>query len=514
MSDQDLETADLEVEEEGGSGGAESGFPKVAKRFEDKGHNAFDDPAYYKTILSDGSELAKRLHANFQKYSACKDPKDKPVFRQQVSTVFWDFLGNVAKNAGGTLPRPKKYLLRFAMLHPGLLSAETRQMFSKVIDTNTLNQPVYYLDEWFGMIGRGDILPSTTDEAPVANSNTSARLTQLLEKANGKMEGTKGILRSKERERQVLEEKLRNDSEKILAERNQAVFEDVRSTYTDSEKRTLIEIQETCKSLIKCDREIDNMLKDYTDCEDDLRTIKGKIAEEGGRPANLDTQSVDTEFGTVRQLAKMTVGRQGNGFPILTGEFYHNLANSVGIRENVISILSWIESIDGDAFIRVYKNKPGRVVPYVILIPSYGDNGWCWQPMDKNNKATGRGRVCVPMYPKNLTIAVLTAIADFRWQAAKEKAAYMWMEEGVTGNYYQWFQNQKLKGDVRMYFIQDYILWMTKEAEGVQKLDKELRGTFWRYLPFTQAVKEKLKDRNLIYQELYQRDLNRAKSDM
>jgi hypothetical protein len=54
---------------------------------------------------------------------------------------------------------------------------------------------------------------------------------------------------------------------------------------------------------------------------------------------------------------------------------------------------------------------------------------------------------------------------------------------------------------------------MTKEAEGIQKLDKEVRGIFWRYMPFAQAVKEKLKGRSLIYQELCQRDLNRATSD-
>jgi hypothetical protein len=149
-----------------------------------------------------------------------------------------------------------------------------------------------------------------------------------------------------------------------------------------------------------------------------------------------------------------------------------------------------------------------------MLLPTYGDRGVCWEPVDKHNKATGRGRCACPMYPKNLSIAVLTAIADYRWQAAKEKASYYWMEEGLTGNYYQWFQAEKLKGDVRTYFIQDYLLWMTKESDGVSKLPKDVRGTFWRYMPFTQPVKEKLKDRSLIYQELYQRDLNRAKSDL
>jgi len=117
------------------------------------------------------------------------------------------------------------------------------------------------------------------------------------------------------------------------------------------------------------------------------------------------------------------------------------------------------------------------------------------------------------MYPKNLQIAVLTAVADLRWQVAKEKASYYWMEEGLTGHYYQWFDLQKLKGDVKDYFINDYVLWITKESEGVQRLDKEVRAVFWRHMPFPQEIKDKLKTRSMIYQELCQRDMNRAMSD-
>jgi hypothetical protein len=88
------------------------------------------------------------------------------------------------------------------------------------------------------------------------------------------------------------------------------------------------------------------------------------------------------------------------------------------------------------------------------------------------------------------------------------------MEEGLTGNYYQWFAAKKFKGDLKEFFINDYILWMTKESEGTQKLDKEVRAIFWRYMPFPQEIKEKLKTRSFAYQELCQRDLNRAKSDL
>jgi hypothetical protein len=212
-------------------------------------------------------------------------------------------------------------------------------------------------------------------------------------------------------------------------------------------------------------------------------------------------------------MTKMTIGRQGNHFPVLTAEYYHCANDDLGTRENVIAMLAWIESVDPEAFCRVYKNRLNRIVPYVVLIPSYGDSGMCWEPYDRHNRATSRGRIAVPMYSKSLQIAVLSAVGDLRWQVAKEKASFYWMEEGITGNYYQWFTKMKMKGDLKDAFIQDYITWLTKESEGTQKLDKELRGAFWRHIPFSQPVKEKLKTRNFTYQELYQRDVNRSMSD-
>jgi hypothetical protein len=275
----------------------------------------------------------------------------------------------------------------------------------------------------------------------------------------------------------------------------------------------LAEIQELSKNLLKADRELETSIREFYQAESEFNILNQKAEEEGATAATVDLGAVDAEFDTVRQMSKMTVGRQGNHFPILTGDYFHCGPNDVGIRENVISLLARIESIDPEAYCRVHKNKLNRIVPYVLLIPTYGDFGFCWEPFDRFNRATSRARVVVPMYPKNLYVAMLTAVADLRWQVAKEKASYYWMEEGITGHYYQWFQGQKLKGDIKEYFIQDYILWITKESEGIQKLDKALRGSFWRYMPFSQEVKEKLKNRNLVYQELYQRDLNRAMSD-
>jgi hypothetical protein len=488
------------------------GFPEVKKRFEPAPHNVFNDPNYYKTALSGEGDIAQRVHAILQKYLNAKDPKDRSVYRQQFITAYWEFLLGIAKKAPGNLPAPKKFLLRFNLLHPTFIDGETRNFFAKIVVDNEMNQPVYYLDEWFKAIGTGVIRNSTTDEVRIAKNNSQIRLQQLLEKAMGKLDGSRSLLKVKEEERRGLEKKLQDRVSIIFEHSPLDGFGEISSCYTDAQKRIFGEIQEVMKALLRTDHEQDLFLKDYYQAQADVQTLRDKVEEEGGAIA-VDVRAVDTEFETIRQMAKLTIGRQGNHFPILSGEYFHCGPNDVGFRENIIAQLTLIESIDPEAFCRSYKNRLNRIVPYVVLIPSYGELGICWEPFDRFNRATSRGRIAIPMYPKNLYISLLAAVADLRWQVAKEKASYYWMEEGLTGNYYQWFTARKFKGDVKEYFIQDYIIWMTKEADAIQKLDKEVRGIFWRYMPFSKAVKDKLKNRSYVYQELYQRDVNRSLSD-
>jgi len=487
-------------------------FPEITKRLEDIPHVTFEDPNYYKIALSGEGDIAQRVHVNLQKYLKAQDPKDRSVYRQQLIVAYWEFLINVARKTPGTLSDQKKYLLRFGLLHPTLLSEEFRTFFSQIIIENTYNQPVYYLDEWFRAVGNGTIRNSTTDEVRVAKNNNTIRLQQLMERAQGKLDGAKALLKSKDEERLIMERTLVERISQITDHFPITGLPEINNCYTDVQKRIFAEVQELMKSLYKADHDLDLFIKDFYHAEEDVKTLRTKVEEEGGFIA-VDIRAVDTEFDTVRQMAKMTIGRQGNHFPILSGEYFHSLPQEVGTRENIISELSWVESIEPEAFCRSYKNHLNRISPYVVLIPSYGDYGICWEPFDRFNRATSRGRIALPMYPKSIQIAVLSAVADLRWQVAKEKASYYWMEEGITGSYYQWFQKMKMKGDLKEAFIQDYITWMIKESDGIQKLDKEVRGIFWRHLPFSQSIKDKLRDRSYVYQELYQRDINRSMSD-
>lgn len=493
-------------------------FNPIEKFFEDEGHTYFDDSTYYKTCLTGEAAPAQRVHQVLSKYLTCTDPKDRTVYRQQLVMAYWELVHTMApKMADFSLPKAKRMMLRYGVLLPSLFTPEQKQTFSKAILENTTGEPVYYMDEWFKEIASGRLSLSATDEVRVKKSNAGGaqeqqHLMQLKSKNDGKIQSSESFVNAKESERQMMETELLNRVQALCEHQTMIGMEPHRMPYSDMQKKLFGEIQDRLRSLQKNDKELSSYLKELEEAKSVNESLIAKM-QNSSEVMEVSQGDIDTEFNTVRQMAKMTVGRQGNQFPVFTREFFHCVPKGTGFRENVINIMSWIEEMDPGAFCRIHKNTPHRIVPYVLLVPTYGDFGFCWEPFDRYNRITSRGRIVVPMYPRDLKISILMAVADLRWQVAKEKASYYWMEEGLTGQYYQWIENQKLKGDLKSYFISDYVLWMTKEVDGVQRMEKDLRAIFWRFIPFNQARKDELKKRSLVYQELYQRDINRSMSD-
>lgn len=500
-------------------------FAPIEKFTSDTPSDVFNDTKYYKTALTGENQSAQRVHQILSKYLTCQDPKDRAVYRQQIVTSYWELLrGMVGKMGFPDTPMPKKMLVRFGVLLPSLFKQETKDFFSKIYFENRENEPIMYADEWFKEIASGRMNNSATDEkkqVKTANmtpdqaaSAEQSRLMQLQAKNSGKLQSAENVLGIKENERRMLEGELQRSVEDLCQHNSVLGLENHTAGYTEQQRRLLPQITDILHRLSKNDKELSKVLEEYKEAKATYDNVQDKINMGGGASvATNDTEAVKLEFETVRQMAKMTVGRRGNQFPIFTREFYHCTERGTGTRENVIDVLRWIESLDPGVFHRIHKNIPNRIVPYVLLVPTYGDRGFCWEPFDRYNRVTSRGRIVVPMYPKDLKIAVLTAVADLRWQVAKEKASYYWMEEGLTGQYYQHFDQMKLKGDVKEFFIEDYILWMTKESTGVQRLDKDVRGIFWRNMPFPKELKEELRKRSLVYDELCKKDANREMSD-
>ena len=499
-------------------------FDEITEFTQEESSKVFDDTTYYKTALTGENASAQRVHMVLSKYLTCQDPKDRTVYRQNIVSAYWELVRGMApKMADLKLPMPKRMLLRFGVLLPSLFRPEQKEFFSKIFFENRTGEPVLYEDEWFMEIASGRLSNSMTDEkrtpkkasTPEEAANMEqSRLHQLQSKNSGKMQSAENLVNIKENERNMLELELKERIEELCEHNIYPGLEPHKAPYSEHQQKLFSEITDRLHRLSKNGKEYIRCLKEFEDAKGVYDSVEGKLASGGGQETHsADTDAVNIEFETVRQMAKMTVGRQGNQFPIFTREFYHCMERGTGTRENVIDILRWVESIDPGAFCRIHKNVPNRIVPYVLLLPTYGDRGFCWEPFDRYNRVTSRGRIVIPMYPRDLKIAVLTAVADLRWQVAKEKASYYWMEEGLTGQYYQYIDRQKLKGDLKAFFIEDYVLWMTKESNGVQRLDKEVRGIFWRNMPYPDSLKQELRKRSLVYDELCIKDNNRAMSD-
>ena len=498
-------------------------FTKLEQLINPTPSKVYDDTTYYKTTLTDENASSQRLHQILTKYLTTTDQSDRTVYRQQIVTAYWELLrGMVPKMQNVNLPMPKRMFVRYGILLPSLFKPEQKDFFAKMIYENRTGEPILYVDEWFKEISSGRMNNSMTDEnkqprkanlsGEEAAQVEQTRLMQLQSKNSGKLQSAENIVSMKENERAMLEIELKNRIDTLCTHQTIMGLEPHTEALTEFQRKTFSEITDILHRLSKNDKELTRALEEFKESKSVYDSVQNKISD-GPQVTHADTGAVAIEFETVRQMAKMTVGRRGNQFPLFTREFYHCTENGTGTRENVIEVLRWIESIDPGVFHRIHKNVPNRIVPYVLLAPTYGDRGFCWEPFDRYNRVTSRGRIVVPMYPRDLRIAVLTAVADLRWQVAKEKASVYWMEEGLTGQYYQHFEQQKLKGDVKEYFIEDYILWITKESNGVQRLEKDVRGIFWRHLPFPKPLKEELRKRSLVYDELCKKDANREMSD-
>ncbi|MGO9410694.1 MAG: hypothetical protein ACLQCB_08060 [Spirochaetia bacterium] len=487
-------------------------FPIIVK-LEEEPKPFFQDKDYYKKVLAGEGEAGPRLHDLLGKFMKAEDPEEKSHFRAQLISAFWELGSAVAYRANRELIIPKRLFLRYGILSPGFLSPEHRDVVSRIIHGNTTGEPVYYADEWLEMIARGQVRTSAVDELKQKTKDTGQKILDAVEKRRGQRDSELAILRAKIGQLDEREEQLRSQVDMLLRHDRFEELGGLKAPFNQAQKAALAQIQEVLRQLSGLDAQIATSYADLGNIEKDLESLSHKT-EGISASGVVDAKAVIDEWACIRQMAKMCVGRQGNHFPIFLAQFVKPNIREIGTRENVIREMAQVEALDPGLFLRTYKSQTTRIVPNIILVACYGDSGVCWEPFEKFNRATSRGRVAIPTFPtKSVPLAVLTAMADLRWQVAKERAAYYWMEEGITGKYYQWFTERKLRGDVREYFIRDYALWINKESQGMQKLDKDVRGIFWRMMPFPQHIKDNLRNRGFVYNDLYKKDQNIAKSD-
>jgi len=491
---------------------SKKGFAPV-KVFSEAPKPYFQNPKFYNLVLSDLGEPASRVHQILTDLMNAPDAEARGQARLKFIPAWATLLDSLVKDLSASAPEPKRLAVRYGVLLPTLLAPEQRDMLASIIYENRTGEAIHYIDEWLRKVGSGEVAPLATDDeikiVKKGSDDNSANVARF-EKAQGQFQAQSNLINIKFREVKELEALIAKSSAEIGRHDMHPSFGNLPDVFNGTQKAAMNAIGEALRTLGNLDKEIAQYYRDLERMKSDLVRAEAAVGEAGS--VEVDAKAVFKELNSVRQMAKLSVGRQGNQFPVLMKQYMPSRLEEIATRENVLAIMSDVEKLDPGLFLRVFKSSSNRIVPHVILFPSYGDLGVCWEPFEKSNRSTSRGRVGVPMYSKNLKNAVMTALADYRWQSSKEKGGYRWMEEGLSGWYYQAFTEAGQRGDVREFFIQDYILWITKESEGTQKLAKEIRGIFWRNVPFPAGVREMLRNRGFVYSELYKKDQNRGVS--
>lgn len=473
----------------------------------------FLNKSYYQDLLKGEGEISQRLHTTLAGFLKAANAEDKSLYRNRLIPIFWELARSIGKKAHTNLPDPKMLMLRFGIVLPTILEKDQRVTFAQIPRENLIDQPIHYVDEWIAMVAKGQVNASATDETKPTPKNEASKVSRQLESAKGRLDAQLDLIKAQNRDMETEETSLQQSVNGLIKRESRLEADGQKGPYTEPQRASFSEINAVLRRLSAMNRELSRAFNDLEKYQDTYDELKQEASELGEDVEAVDSGAAADEIDTIQQMAKLAVGRQGNHFPIFSKQYFRGGLTVMASRETVNNVLADVERLDPSIFHRTFKQKTNRIVPNIILIPCYGENGICWEPFERFNRASSRGRLAIPMYPKDLKTAVIAALGDLRWQVAKEKAAHYWMEEGLTGWYYQWFSERKLKGDVKDQFIQDYLLWIAKESEGTQKLDKDVRDIFWRYIPFPQDVKDMLKNRGFAYSELYKKDQNRSKSD-
>ncbi len=469
----------------------------------------FQNKNAYTKIIAEGGEMGQRLHELITKFSRAKDKDERSMYREKIGPAYWNLLLYMVNSYFDNLTSEKQALFRYGLLNSAFIDDNQKRVLEKINQPVDSLESISYVDEWLYQVGNGEIKPSAIDETKKMKKKSTSVMKSKMERKAGAREAEIASLKQKIEQHLMVERSLSSTVSVIAKHETRDEYGGIITPYSNEQKKALLQVQDIAKSLIKSDKEIESTCRSLKLLDQEITTLKGhgnELEEE------IDTKTVQDELATLRQMHKMTAGRQGNHFPFLLKTYMPSSDIDICTKGRLIDVLKEIEATDPNIFLRTYKGEEHRIVPYFIIVPSYGDYGICWEPFDRMNKATSKGRIAVPMFPRDLKTSLLYAIGDLRWQIAKEKALHYWMEEGLTGYYYQYAQENKLKGDLKEMFIQDYILWIKFEAQGMQKLTREVRTIFWRYTPFPQSIKDTLKNRGYYYAELYKKDQVRAMS--
>lgn len=486
-------------------------FTVISKLQEEKPHPCVSD-TYYKTVLNNEGEFGKEVHKSLSVFLKAKTNEERNDVKKELIYNIKELYKNIMyKVCDFDLPIEKRFFLRYRMVLPTLLNDEQRKNIATIVWDNEIDEAVWYVDEWIEMVATGKANPLATDEAEGVKATPATKNKSMLEKQEGQHKALEVFMKNQYAENSVSINSLFTSVSVLKNMKTSSLIKDIGENFNDEHIEAILNLYNVSKTLLTSARNYNSNMRKYANEEQSIAELRINASSTPGDAPSAEVvrKIIKKEMKQIDSLFLISVGRNGNPLNFLLSQLVPTQFKEIATRENVVKMMAEIEKIDSEMFIRTFRRQTNRIPPHVILLPCYGNNGACWEPYERSNKATSRGRIAIPMFSKNLRSAVLSALAVYRWESWKAMASHYWMEEGLTGQFYQYFVEQKMKGDVRDFFTENYTLWINSEYEGIQKLDKEVRGIFWRNTPFSDEKREELSKRGFVYDELYKKDFNR-----
>ena len=207
-------------------------------------------------------------------------------------------------------------------------------------------------------------------------------------------------------------------------------------------------------------------------------------------------KAINYELKNVLRMHDMCIDPHGIKKSILMQEFCSHGPDSAVINRSWLrESLEYIQKCDSLLWHRRYKEKDIEVDPIFIILPGYGDTGICWEPYAPGEKGTSGPRIAICSFPDGSSMRALSrGLADYRWEYAKADARQYWMAEGLTGDWLSVFNEEERKQNVKLIFLEGYVLWVMKESHGTPTLQRRFREFMWYNVPFSDEIKEELKD--------------------
>ncbi len=258
-------------------------------------------------------------------------------------------------------------------------------------------------------------------------------------------------------------------------------------------------------------------------------------------PSEIDTQERRVTFeitNLIKECAKVCSGEIFNYSPILmeeafAGQSYRYFMPKKKIREEFFQI----RSVDFGAFFREvrYRNVEENIEEFVqkevisniILLPSWGKRPMVWQVKERAKES--RGRIILPHFIMDgLNSLFINVFGYYRWEIVKEILGPLWNDiskMSLTAEYTDYIQGYRKNKDLsletkekiqqefkkfrsdRDRFVNDYSKWIGFESQGRPMANKVIRGMFYRQIPFSKEIREKVKDLPA-YAEIHNRFIN------